>query len=117
MFHFACRPFGTLETEQLEVQILTEPIGEAAILMLGEQDKVPFSLQRGLVFLGLDRMRVLLQDRDPGFPLQLGEEELQSFPAFQVPVPHIREFHENWPKFLQFFFEISAIKFFCILFF
>jgi hypothetical protein len=76
----------------MEVQILTEPIGEASVLMLGEQDKVPFSLQKGRVFLGLDRMRVLLQDRDPGFPLQLGEEELQSFPAFQVAHPTYNPF-------------------------
>ncbi len=68
--------------------------------MLGEQDKVPFSLHRRRVFLGLDHMRFLLQDRDPGFPLQLGEEELQSFPDFQVP--HIREFPSNWQKVYHF---------------
>ncbi len=96
------------------MQILTESIGEAAVLMLGEQDKVPFFLHRGRVFLGLDHMRVLLQDRDPGFPLQLGEEELQTFPAFQVP--HIREFHENLQKVYQYFFYNFLNKFFFVYF-
>jgi hypothetical protein len=104
----------------LEVQILSEPIGEAAVLMLGEQDKVPFSLHRGRIFLGLEHLRVLLQDRDPGFSLQLGEEELQSFPAFQVPTylyPTFANFTKIGQNFYNFFSKFPQSNFFVYFFF